>query len=136
MADFLHGMAEGTLNEFNAKRGFQVGVRILVPPYPFNDEQTFLTHSKDAAILFKKPNLEGIHIGDVKCVNGQWLVAGDTGVVLVVCGTGPTMKQAQAQAYNRVSNIMIPGMYYRTDIGNRWYEDSDKLHTWGYLREV
>jgi phosphoribosylamine--glycine ligase len=26
-------------------------------------------------------------------------------------------------------------MYYRKDIGDRWYEDSDKLHNWGYLRE-
>jgi phosphoribosylamine--glycine ligase len=25
-------------------------------------------------------------------------------------------------------------MYYRTDIGDRWIEDSDKLHNWGYLR--
>jgi phosphoribosylamine---glycine ligase len=25
-------------------------------------------------------------------------------------------------------------MYYRTDIGDRWVEDSDRLHTWGYLR--
>jgi phosphoribosylamine--glycine ligase len=29
---------------------------------------------------------------------------------------------------------MIPNMYYRTDIGDRWAEDSDKLHNWGYLR--
>ena len=29
---------------------------------------------------------------------------------------------------------MIPNMYYRTDIGDRWLEDSDRLHTWGYLR--
>jgi phosphoribosylamine--glycine ligase len=27
-------------------------------------------------------------------------------------------------------------MYYRDDIGERWFEDHDKLHTWGYLREV
>ena len=33
-------------------------------------------------------------------------------------------------------NIMIPDMYYRTDIGDRWFEDHDRLHTWGYLREV
>jgi phosphoribosylamine---glycine ligase len=25
-------------------------------------------------------------------------------------------------------------MYYRTDIGDRWVEDTDRLHTWGYLR--
>ena len=46
------------------------------------------------------------------------------------------MKQAQRQAYNRIDNIMIPNMYYREDIGDRWSEeDSDRLHTWGYLRE-
>jgi len=26
-------------------------------------------------------------------------------------------------------------MYYRDDIGERWSEDSDRLHAWGYLRE-
>ena len=47
------------------------------------------------------------------------------------------MKQAQRQAYNRVSNVMIPNMYYRDDIGDRWSEeDSDRLHAWGYLREA
>jgi phosphoribosylamine--glycine ligase len=25
-------------------------------------------------------------------------------------------------------------MYYRKDIGDRWFEDFDRLHTWGYLR--
>jgi len=45
------------------------------------------------------------------------------------------MKQAQAQVYARIKNILIPNMYYRDDIGDRWSEDSDKLHSWGYLRE-
>ena len=70
----------------------------------------------------------------MKIVDGQWLVAGTSGVVLIVVGLGQTMKQAREQAYNRVQNIMIPNMYYRDDIGERWAEDSDKLHTWGYLR--
>ncbi len=136
ISEFFHGLAAGTLTKFRIRSGFQIGVRIVVPPYPFNDPNTFKNCSKDAVIFFKRPGREGVHIVDVKQVNDQWLVAGDTGVVLVVCGTGATLKQAQQQAYSRVANIMIPGMYYRTDIGNRWYEDSDKLHTWGYLREV
>jgi len=45
-----------------------------------------------------------------------------------------TMKAAQKQAYNRIDNIMIPNMYYRKIIGDRWFEDFDRLHTWGYLR--
>ena len=136
MAEFLFGLADGTLKEFKVRKGFQIGVRIVVPPYPFNDEDTFERYSNNATILFKKINYDGIHIEDVKNVDGQWLVAGTSGVVMVVVGTGQTMKQAQAQAYNRIKNIIIPNMYYRTDIGDRWFEDSDKLHTWGYLREV
>jgi phosphoribosylamine---glycine ligase len=27
----------------------------------------------------------------------------------------------------------IPDMYYRTDVGDRWAEDHDKLLSWGYL---
>ena len=109
-------------------------MRIVVPPFPFDDEPTFESFSKNAAIVFKKPNFDGIHIEDVKEVKGQWLIAGTSGVVLVVVGTGQTMLQAQAQVYSRIKNIMIPNMYYRTDIGDRWVEDSDKLHNWGYLR--
>lgn len=135
MGEFLYGLASGTMNEFKARKGFQVGVRIVVPPYPFDDQDTFDRYSNNAAILFKKPVYEGIHIEDVKRIEDQWLVAGTSGVVLLVAGTGTTMKQAQAQAYNRVRNILIPNMYYRTDIGDRWFEDCDKLHTWGYLRE-
>jgi hypothetical protein len=26
---------------------------------------------------------------------------------------------------------MISDIYYRDDIGERWFEDHDKLHTWG-----
>ena len=62
------------------------------------------------------------------------MVAGTSGVVLTVVGLGSTMKQAQAQCYSRVKNILIPNMYYRDDIGERWAEDSDRLHNWGYLR--
>lgn len=134
VSEFFHDMAAGKDFKIKTKNGFQIGVRILVPPYPFDDPKTFQSYSNNAAIIFKKPNREGVHIEDVKQVNEQWFITGTSGVALVVVGIGPSMKQAQIQAYNRVKNILIPNMYYRTDIGNRWAEDSDKLHNWGYLR--
>jgi phosphoribosylamine--glycine ligase len=135
IGEFLHDLAAGTLSKFRVKSGFQVGVRVVVSPFPFDDDATFNSVSKNAAILFKKKIPEEVHIEDVKQINGQWYVAGTSGVVLVVCGLGPTMRQAQNQAYARIRNIMIPDMYYRDDIGARWFEDHDRLHTWGYLRE-
>ncbi|MGB5624742.1 MAG: phosphoribosylglycinamide synthetase C domain-containing protein, partial [Woeseiaceae bacterium] len=135
VSDFLYGMAAGSLTNFKTKRGFQIGVRIVVPPFPYNDPKTFEANSKDRVIIFRKPNYDGIHIEDVKLVNGEWLITGTSGVILIVTGFGVSVKQAQAQAYQRVKNILIPNMYYRTDIGDRWFEDHDKLHSWGYLRE-
>jgi phosphoribosylamine--glycine ligase len=136
MGELLYKLAEGSLERVRARSGFQIGVRVVVPPFPYSDPETFESTSKNSVILFKTPNREGIHIEDVKAVDGEWLVTGTSGVVLVACGSGPTMKQAQRQAYNRVRNVMIPHMYYRDDIGERWAEDSDRLHAWGYLREA
>lgn len=136
IGEFLYQLAAGEQIKFRTRSGFQVGVRLVVPPFPFyRDTKTFEINSKDAVILFKKPQRDGIHIEDVKEINGEWVIAGTSGVVLIVVGLGQTMKQAQAQVYNRIQNIMMPNMYYRKDIGNRWFEDSDKLHNWGYLRE-
>jgi len=136
ISQFLYELAAGTATKLRVKSGFQVGVRIVVSPFPFDDVGTFQAVSKDAVIVFKKSTPEEVHIEDVKQVNGQWLVAGTSGVVLVVVGLGPTMRQAQQQAYNRIKNILIPDMYYRMDIGDRWAEDHDKLLSWGYLRET
>ncbi len=135
MGEFLYELAAGHDPKLKVKSGFQIGVRLVVPPFPFTDKKTFEIKSKDSIIYFKKPP-EGVHIEDVKLVNDEWLVTGTSGVVLVVCGSGNTVKQTQDQVYRRIQNIIIPHMYYRTDIGDRWFEDSDRLHTWGYLREM
>ncbi len=136
VGEFFYEMAAGKSIKLRVRSGFQIGVRIVVPPFPFEDEHTFDSYSRNATIVFTKPVTENIHIEDVKQKDGQWLVAGTSGVVLVVVGLGQTMKQAQAQVYSKIKNILIPNMYYRTDIGDRWAEDSDKLHNWGYLREI
>ena len=136
MGEMLLNLVQGADFEIKTKKGFQVGVHLVVPPFPYEDKRLFEANSRDTAIVFKKKsNREGVHIGDVKLVNDEWIMAGYTGTALVVVGTGQTMSQAKQQAYSRVSNILIPNMYYRTDIGDRWTEDSDKLHNWGYLRE-
>ena len=135
ISEFLLRLGHGERPKLKTKSGFQVGVRIVMPPFPFDDKKTFEIKSKDTVIIFKKHNYDGVHIEDVKLVNGEWVITGTSGVILIVCGTGPTMRQAQSQAYHRINNIIIPYMYYRKDIGDRWFEDSDRLHNWGFLRE-
>jgi phosphoribosylamine---glycine ligase len=134
IGQFFWDLASGLDPKLKVRSGFQIGVRVVVPPFPFDDDETFDAFSKNSAIVFKKAPADETHIEDVKQLNGQWLIAGTSGVILIIVGTGQTMKQAKAQVYSRIKNVLIPNMYYRTDIGDRWEEDSDRLHNWGYLR--
>jgi len=130
--EFLYALASRAPYELKTKRGFQVGVVCAVPPFPNKDKSAIKIY-RDLSILFKKPNAEGVHLGETKLIEGEWRIAGYTGYALVVTGSGTTVKDARKQAYSRIDNIMLQGMFYRTDIGLGWYEDSDKLQTWGYL---
>ncbi|HIH18839.1 TPA: phosphoribosylamine--glycine ligase, partial [Candidatus Micrarchaeota archaeon] len=133
LGSFLYGIAKKEKPEFRTKRAFEVGVVVAVPPFPFDDPRAFKKYSEDASIIFKKHAYEGIHLGDVKLDEDDWKLAGNSGYALVVTGSGTTMEEARSVTYNRVKNIMIPNMFYRTDIGRRWAEERDKLSSWGYL---
>ncbi len=117
----------------NVKKGFQVGAYIVVPPFPYDDKKTFNLFSKDAVVVFKKNGKEGVHPMHLKKVKDEWLITGNTGIAVLVTGVGNTMKDAQKMMYNRINNVIINNGYYRTDIGDRWSEDSDKLWSWGLL---
>ncbi len=133
--EWLYKLANGENFEIKTKRGFQIGVRILVPTYFVKSkDKDAVEMYHDLPILFKKPDsLEGIHIEDVKKEDGVWRIAGDSGCLLVVTGSGATVAEARHQVYTRIKNIMVQNMFYRTDIGVKWNTDSDKLQTWGYL---
>jgi hypothetical protein len=80
IARFLADLADGINPKLRVKSGFRIGVRIAVSAFPFDDDATFLSVSKNAAILFKKGIPEEVHIEDVKQVSGQWYVAGWRGL--------------------------------------------------------
>jgi len=131
--EFLSALAHKQQFELRSQRGFQIGVVVAVPPYPFSDSTAYRRYSEDAVIIFKKTMSSGIHHGDAKLVNGDWRLAGSSGYALVVTGSGQTVEEARRETYNRVRNVIIPNMFYRTDIGERWYRDTDLLLAWGYL---
>ncbi len=130
---FLSDIAQGKDTQLKTKKGYQVGVVITIPPWPFEDEKAFKKYSEGATILFRRQALDGIHIGEVKLEEGDWHIAGNSGYALVVTGSGATMSDAIEKAYQNVKNVMIPNMFYRTDIGQRWTHDSDLLLSWGYV---
>ena len=130
---FLADLAAGKDAQLKTKKGYQVGVVVCIPPWPFEDEKAFKKYSEGATILFRRQSREGVHIGEVKQENGDWHIAGSSGYALIVTGSGATMADAIEKAYLNVKNVMIPNMFYRNDIGQRWGRDSDMLLSWGYV---
>lgn len=132
---FLYGIARKERPELRTKRAFEIGVVVAVPPFPFHDPDSFRRYSEDASIIFKKPVYDGMHLGDVKIIEDDWRLAGNSGYALVVTASGTTMDEARKTVYNRIKNIIIPNMFYRTDIGVRWSDagDGDRLTMWGYI---
>jgi len=132
IGEFLYLLASGKSFELKTKKGFQIGVCCAVPPFPYYDAEEMDIY-KDLSIIFKKPSMEGIRFADLKLIDKKWTIAGVSGYVLVVTGSGVTVEDARKQTYGRIDNILLQNMFYRTDIGLGWSEDSDKLQTWGYL---
>lgn len=132
-SELLFALANRQQFALRSQRGFQIGVVVAVPPYPFSDPVAYRRYSEDAVIIFKKVMSSGIHHGDAKLVNGDWRLAGSSGYALVVTGSGQTVEEARRETYSLVRNVIIPNMFYRTDIGERWYRDTDLLLAWGYL---
>lgn len=133
VGNLLYKIASGENFKIATKKGFQVGAFIVVPPFPYEDKKTFNLFSKDAVVIVRKEVKDGVHPMHLKMVNNEWLITGDSGVPLLVTGTGNTMKDAQKIMYNRINHVIVNNGYYRTDIGDRWVEDSDKLWSWGLL---
>jgi len=130
---FLYELAQGKDAQLKTKKGYQVGVVVTIPPWPFQDDKAFKKYSEGATILFRRQSLDGIHIGEVKLEEGDWRIAGNSGYALVVTGSGATMADAIEEVYKNVRNVMIPNMFYRNDIGRRWTHDCDVLLSWGYI---
>ncbi len=131
--ELLLKLARGEDFKLHTRRGFQIGALMVVPPFPYEDEKTFNTFSRDSVVVVKKSLREGLHLMHLKLVEGEWLITGDAGVALLVTGTGTSMKDAQRQMYNRIHHVLINNAYYRTDIGDRWAEDHDLLWSWNLL---
>ena len=47
ISDFFWELATGVEPKWRTRSGFQIGIRIVVPPFPFDDDATFESFSKN-----------------------------------------------------------------------------------------
>lgn len=139
--DFLMALAKGEEYNLEYKKGFGVVVSVCVPPFPYKAiDKNF--YSRGVSILFKddltKEELNSVHFEEAslsKDATGDvYTVGGSNGFILYVTGAGKTVQEAKEKVYSIVKKIVIPQMFYRTDIGDKFIrEDQTNLKKWGWI---
>jgi phosphoribosylamine--glycine ligase len=138
--EFLHAVAAGTPYELEYKRGYGIVVSVAVPPFPYISSDTrFSMEGTD--ILFKgdltAEEMNRLHFEEVAIRrNGKehYYIAGPNGYTLYVTGFGKTVEEARTQAYALIDKLIIPKMFYRTDIGEKFMNrDERRLREWGWI---
>ena len=139
--DFLVAVAKGKSYNLKYKRGFGINVALTVPPFPYITSDKNLSQ-KGVNFFFKKgftkENLSHIHFEEVmiekKRGQDNYYIAGNTGYVLYVTGCGSTVRKAREKVYKIIEKIVIPKVFYRTDIGLRFVRKDHKfLRKWGWI---
>jgi phosphoribosylamine--glycine ligase len=130
----FHRMVTRENLNFATSEGFAVGVVLTVPPFPQCDDYSEI--SKGFPVLFREPpsdeDRQHFHLSEVKLCAGQLITTGGTGSLMAITGTGTSVEDARAVAYDRCRNIVIPNLRYRTDIGERFLvRDRALLQAWG-----
>ncbi|HEY2010894.1 MAG TPA: phosphoribosylglycinamide synthetase C domain-containing protein [Rhizomicrobium sp.] len=115
--------------------GFAVGVVLTVPPFPVAED--YSEQSKGLPVLFRKAPTEEewrhLQLSEVEKSGSGLVTTGGLGSLMAVTGVGDTVEQARDAAYQRCSNIVVPGLRYRNDIGLRFLtRDRTLMQQWGY----
>jgi phosphoribosylamine--glycine ligase len=107
--------------DFATRSGFSVGVLLTTPPFPYTRKQ--VREPIGLPILFDEELNENdrhnLHFGEVGLVNDTLVTSGLYGWTMVVTGCGETVAAARSSAYLLASQVYIPNMRYRLDIGDK-----------------
>lgn len=133
-SEFLLAIAKGENYSLKYGRGYGIAVALTVSPFPYKTSDKKLSQ-KGVNVFFgkelSKNDFEHIHFEEVfiKRENGikKYSIAGNTGYVMYITGLGKTINEARKKVYNIINKIIIPKMFYRTDIGLRFKKNDQRL---------
>lgn len=126
--------AKGESYNLRCKKSFSLVVLVAVPPFPYRSNFTEYC-LKGVKIFFKnklkKEELNRIHFDEVslKKTNegNKYYISSENGFVCCVTGSGKSVQEAREKTHALVDKIVIPKMFYRTDIGLKFIERDKKL---------
>ncbi|EKE11550.1 MAG: hypothetical protein ACD_15C00062G0002 [uncultured bacterium] len=139
--EFMKAIADGKNYDFKYRRGYATVAFLGTPPYPYQNRSNY-NSPKGIEIFFKEelsePDWDNIHLEEVDVIrkNGKtkYIISGGSGYIAHVSGFGRTAGEARRKMYNLIHKLVIPKVFYRTDIGLQFMnQDEEKLKEWGWI---
>jgi phosphoribosylamine--glycine ligase len=137
--DFLKAIADGKSYDLKYKKGFAIIALIATPPFPYDGAMNKY-YPEGIKVLFKKKlkeaELESVHFEEVSfdAKTEDFYISSKKGYILHVSGMGDTVGEARKKTYKLIDNIVVPKMFYRTDVGSRFIKrDCARLKKWGWV---
>jgi phosphoribosylamine--glycine ligase len=142
--EFLGAVARGEDYRLEWREGYGIVVLIALPPFPFYQNyelerplpQGLRIHFREEPDEEEQRHFHPDEVAVQRVGQGRevWRTCSETGYIMHVSGLEATVEAAREQVYRRIDNIVIPKMFYRSDIGLRFLEQDRKLlEKWGYL---
>lgn len=105
------------------------GVRLYVPPYPFECKSEELAHKvyqtcAGVPILGHEELAEDLWLYDACKVDGEFCMAGTSGIVGIAFGSGDTVAEAGERAYAVADRLHVPNKSYRALDGYKRGEEA------------
>lgn len=140
--EFLKAVASGKSYNLKFKKGFGIVVFIATPPFPYSMKLRKY-YPEGQKIFFRdnfsKKDFEHVHFEEVSAKKNrkkekEYYISSKTGHILTISGIGKNVKEARKKTYSIIDKIVIPKMFYRTDIGLKFMqEECRKLKDWGWI---
>ena len=129
--DLFYGVGAGVYKSIGLRSGWGLSVTFAVEPYPMDVEPRL---SKDILLQgFNSQNLKHTWFGDVYLRDGRYACAGNGGDLGAITAFGESVREAKRRAYRTLSNLIIPDVMFRRDIGDRVQNDYQQLKTWNWF---
>lgn len=106
-------------------------LQLSVPPYPYHIE-----HSPVTLRGIQPENLKHLWLIDVKKMKNVWTTAGLSGRIGYVTARGITTNEVRRRILKTISNLMIPDLQYRNDIGRKIDPMLDELSRNGWMKVI
>lgn len=128
-------MISRELERFDIRPGFSLGILLTTPPFPYSRHE--VAAPVGLPLWIGDIPDQHLHLGEVGHDGSQIVTSGVYGWTAVVTGTGLTVGEAKAAAYDNAAQVRAPNLRYRLDIGDKLIAgDLEKLIGWGWLKSM